>query len=218
MARHALQATCDAEQFLDLRVALLHLPERFALLERLVERHVERGGNLLRHLVDVGERHFQDASDVSHDRFRLHRSEGDDLRDVLAAVLPRDVFDHFSAPAFAEIDVDIGQRHALGVQEAFEDQVEVDRVDVSDPQAVGDKAACRRSAPGTDRNPLLARVADEVPHNQEIPGYFICLIISISYESRRSYSSTVWRSAPAFASCFSRGSRSRKPCRVTCSK
>ena len=48
-------------------------------------------------------------------------------------------------------------------------RVEVERIDVGDPQAVGHEAAGRRSAAGSDRNPLLARVADEVPHDQEVP-------------------------------------------------
>ena len=171
------------------------------------------GGNLLGDLVDVGERHLEHAADVADHRLRLHRAEGDDLRDVLAAVLARDVVDHLAAAALAEVDVDIGQRHALGVEEALEDQVEVERIDVGDPQAVGDQAAGRRAAARADRNALLARVADEVPDDQEVPGYFIFLIISISYASRRSYSSIVWRSAPAAASCCSRGSRCAKPSR-----
>ena len=44
------------------------------------------------------------------------------------------------------------------------------------------------------------------------------MIISTSYESRRSYSSMVWRSVPEAASCRSRGSRSLKPSRTTRSK
>ena len=84
--------------------------------------------------------------DVAHDRLRLHRPERDDLRDVLAAVLPRDVLDDFAAAPLAEVDVDVGQRHALGVEEALEDEVEVERIDVGDPQAVRDEAARRRSA------------------------------------------------------------------------
>ena len=111
---------------------------------------------------------------------RLHRPEGDDLGDVLAAVLLRDVLDDLAAAALAEVDVDIGQRHALGVEEALEDQVVLDRIDVGDAQAVGDEAAGRRAAARADRDALLARVADEVPDDQEVPGYFICLIISIS--------------------------------------
>ena len=92
----------------------------------------------------------------------------------------RDVLDDLAAPALAEVDVDVGQRHALGVQEALEDQVVLDRIDVGDPQAVGDEAAGRRPAARADRDALLARVADEIPDDQEVPGYFICLIMSIS--------------------------------------
>ena len=46
--------------------------------------------------------------------------------------------------------------------------------------AIRDQAPGRRSAARPDRNPLLARVADEVPDDQEVPGYFIFLIISTS--------------------------------------
>ena len=161
---------------------LLQLLERRVLLERLVERHVERRRNQLGDLVDVGERHVEHAADVADHGLRLHRAEGDDLGDVLAAVLAGDVVDHLAAAALAEVDVDVGQRHALGVEEALEDQVEVDRIDVGDPHAAGDQAAGRRAAARADRNALLARVADEVPDDQEVPGYFICLIISISYD------------------------------------
>ena len=110
------------------------------------------------------------AGDVADDGSRLHRAEGDDLRDVLAAVLARDVLDDLAAAAFAEVDVDVGQRHALGIEEALEDQVVLDRIDVGDPQAIRDEAAGRRSAARSNRDALFARVADEVPGDQEVPG------------------------------------------------
>ena len=106
--------------------------------------------------------------DVADDGLRLHRPERDDLRDVLAAVLARDVVDDLAAAALAEVDVDVGQRDALGVEEALEDQVELERIDVGDAQAVGDQAAGRRPAARADRNAPLARVADEVPDDQEV--------------------------------------------------
>ena len=118
------------------------------------------------------DRHLHHAADVADGGARLHRAERDDLRDVLAAVLLRDVGDDLAAAPFAEVDVDIGQRHALGIQEALEVQVEVQRIDVRDPQAVRDQAAGRRSAAGADRDALLARVADEVPDDQEVARVF----------------------------------------------
>ena len=102
------------------------------------------------------------------DRLRLHRPERDDLGDVLAAVLPRDVVDDLAAPPLAEVDVDVGHRDALGVEEALEDQVEVDRIDVGDAHAPRDERRGRRAAAGPDRDVLLASVADEVPDNQQV--------------------------------------------------
>ena len=69
VAGHAFEPARDAEQLLDLRVVLLHLPQRLALLERLVQRHVERRRNLLGDLVDVGERHLEHAADVATTAF-----------------------------------------------------------------------------------------------------------------------------------------------------
>ena len=111
-----------------------------------------------------------------------------------------------------------GSETRSGIQKALEDQTEVDRIDVGNAHAVRHEAAGSRPAPGADRNPLLPRMADEVPDDQEVPGYFIRLIISISYESARSYSSMVWRSMPAAASCCNRTNRCLNPSRATCSK
>ena len=178
--RHPLERRPMSRQLLHLRVAALQLLEARALLERLVERHVERRRDQLGDLVDVGERHVEHAPDVAHHGLRLHRPEGDDLGDVLAAVLARDVVDDLAAAALAEVDVDVGQRDALGVEEALEEQVELDRVDVGDLQAPGDDRAGGGAAARADRDAGFAREADEVPDDQEVPGYFICLIIATS--------------------------------------
>src|SRR6185436_20900415 len=85
-----------------------------------------------------------------------------------AAVLARDVLDHLAPARFAEVDVDVGRADALLVQEAFEDQLVLDRVDVGYAQAPGDQAAGGRAAAGADRDLPLARVADEVPDDQEV--------------------------------------------------
>ncbi len=218
MPRHAFEAARDVEQLLDLRVAVLQLLEGRRLLHGLLERHVERRRNQLGDLVGIGQRDVERARDVAHGSLGLHRPEGDDLRDVLAAVAPRHVLDDLAAAPLAEVDVDIGQRHALGIQEALEDEVVLERVDVGDAKAVRDQASGGRPAARAHRNPLLAGVPDEVPDDQEVPGYRIRRIISTSYESRCSYSSMVWRSDPAEASVRRRSSRSANPSRTMCSK
>ncbi len=125
-------------------------------IERLLQRHVERGRDLLGDAVDFRVRHVHGAADVAHHGLGLHRAEGDDLRDVLAAVLPGDVVDDLAAAALAEVDVDIGQRHALGVEEALEQQVVVQRIDVGDLQAPR-RPGCRRPSRGPGRPECPAR-------------------------------------------------------------
>ena len=180
MPCHPLEPLGDRDELSDPFVLLDHLLESRTLFEGLGEGHVECRRNRLRHLVGVGVRDVHHARDVADHGARLHGSERDDLRDVLAAVLARHVVDHFPAPPLAEVDVDVRQRDSFRVQEALEDEVVRDRIDVRDAQAVRDEASRSGATARADRNPLLARVADEVPDDQEVPGYFICLIISTS--------------------------------------
>ncbi len=169
VARHAFEPPGDASRRSRTRSSFCSRSASAGIsVDRRVERHVERAGNQLRHAVDFGNGHLHDAAHVSHRRLGLHGPERDDLRHVLAAVLLGDVGDHLAATPFAEVDVDIWQRHAVGIQEPLEVQVEVQRIDVRDPKAVGHEAADRRTAAGAHGNPPLAGVAHEVPDDQEI--------------------------------------------------
>ena len=127
MAGHALETPGDLQELPDALVGLLQLGELRHLGERRVQRHVQRGRNHLGDAVHFRDRHLHDPADVTHHGARLHGAERDDLGHVLAAVLRRDVRDDFPAPPLAEVDIDIGQRHALGVQEPLEVQIEVQR-------------------------------------------------------------------------------------------
>ena len=49
---------------------------------------------------------------------------------MIAAILALNIADHFFAPCFAEIDIEIGHRHTFGIEEPFEQQPEFDRIKV----------------------------------------------------------------------------------------
>ena len=97
-----------------------------------------------------------------------HRSKSNNLRNVFAPVLLRHIFDQLATSPHAEVDVDVGHGNALGVQEALEEQVVLQRIDVSDAQGVADQAARRGTTPRPDRHVLRARVVYEIPNNQEV--------------------------------------------------
>ena len=65
------------------------LGEAGLLLDRLRQRDVEDVGHQLGDALHVGEGHFEHAADVLDRGARAQGVEGDDLRDLLAAVLLR---------------------------------------------------------------------------------------------------------------------------------
>ncbi len=99
---------------------------------------------------------------------REHPAERDDLRDRLGAVLLGHVADHALAAADGEVDVDVRHRDALRVEEALEEQVVAERVDVGDPEAVGDDRARGGAAARPDGDAVRLRVGDEVPDDEEV--------------------------------------------------
>ena len=51
-----------------------------------------------------------------------HGAEGRDLRNAIVAVLADDVADDFVATVVGEVDVDVREREAVGIEESLEDQ------------------------------------------------------------------------------------------------
>ena len=118
-------------------VALDHAAQLGRAVDRLVEPDAELVRDGLGDPVDLTVRVAEDPADVADGRPRQHRAEGDDLGDVVLAVLAPDVGDDLLAPAVLEVDVDVGHRHPVRVEEALEGQLVEDRVDRGDAQRVG---------------------------------------------------------------------------------
>ena len=82
--------------------------------------------------IDAVERHAEDTAHVLDRGPGRHRAEGGDLGNALFAVLLLDVLDDLFAAVLAEVDVDIGRLGAVGIEEALEEQVVLERIDVAD--------------------------------------------------------------------------------------
>ena len=158
--------------------ARIVLPRRVELahfrnpLDRFLDREREVGmvRNQLGEIIGLGRSEAEGSAHILDGRAGFQGSEGDDLADRIASVLLPDVLDDFAAPLEAEVDVDVGHRHALRVEEALEQQIELERADIGDAERVGDERAGRGSAAWTDRNPLVARGPDEVGDDEEVAG------------------------------------------------
>ena len=173
VAVQAFELLGDVEGALDHRLAVGARPAA-AARPRSPARSVTGVGRVLRHqlaqLVDLAVGHLQHAADVAQHAARLQRAEGDDLRDLIAAVALLHVADHLVAAVLAEVDVEVRHRHALGIEEALEQQAEAQRIEVGDGERIGDQRARARAAARPDRNALRLRPLDEVGDDQEVAG------------------------------------------------
>ena len=105
-----------------------------------------------------------------------------DERGVLAAVLLGDADDQLLADVAREVEVDVGHRRELAVEEAAERELVRDRVDVREAGQVADERADRRAAAAARRQHVphragpahlerdLARELEHLPVQQEEAG------------------------------------------------
>ena len=170
VAGQALKARGDIEDVLHLGIGLVEPPQLVALLEGLTDGHGLAGllGHQLGEVIGEGEILFEDPRHILDHGLGLELVDGDDVADLVLAIFLGDVVDDFLAPVAAEVDVHIRHGHALGVQEALEEQVVLHGIDVRDPHGPGHDAAGGRSAAGPHGHAHLPGLADEVPDHQEV--------------------------------------------------
>jgi hypothetical protein len=173
VARQPLELLPLIEQLLDARIAVVHRLELRLDAERLGDRERLRG-RLPRDEVRDGLRLDRRDADaprhVLHDALALQLRERRDLPDARLAVLLLHVRDDLVAPLHAEVDVEVGHADPLRVEEALEEEVIRDGIEVRDAHRVRDDAPRTRAAPRADGDAALLRVTDEVPHDEEVAG------------------------------------------------
>ncbi len=157
MPRKPLERRGVVEQLAIALVGAIQSPDVVELLDRLFDR--QREVRLIRN--QLGERvglrgsETERAADVLDRRARLHRPERHDLADGLAPVLLPHVLDHLAAPLEAEVHVDVGHRDAFRIEEALEQEVVEERIDVGDAQRIRDeRSRCRSAARAYGDSPV----------------------------------------------------------------
>ncbi len=87
---------------------------------------------------------------------------------MVLAVFVHHVIDHLLTAFIVEVRVDIGHALAIRIQEPFEEQVVLDRVDVCDSRAIGHHAAGCTSTTGADQHAHGLSRVDEILCDQEV--------------------------------------------------
>ncbi|MNM42531.1 hypothetical protein D3C81_533730 [compost metagenome] len=177
VAGEVFQLPRKVDQVADIVLALVALDQLgrghlavLALTHRILQRDAEDVRDQLGDTVDQAIGEAEHAAGVAHHRLGRHGAVGDDLADPLAAILARDVVDDFVAAVHAEVDVEVGHRHAFGVEEALEQQVVRQRVQIGDLQRPRHQRAGTGTTARADRDALRFTPLDEVGHDQEVAG------------------------------------------------
>ena len=168
VARHALERHGRIDEVFDARVLIVHFFEPRRHAQRLFERHMKRRRNEFCNHVRLRKRKVERPADVPDRASGRHGAEGHDLRDMVVSVFLPHIVDNFASSRVSEVHIDIGHRHALGVQKALEEEAILHGVDLCDMKRIRYHRACRAAAPGADRNTRAFREIHKVPHDQEV--------------------------------------------------
>ncbi len=80
------------------------------------------------------------------------------------------VLDDLGAAVVTEIDVDIRRGDTFRVEESLEEETVMERIEIGDPEHVGDETSRRAATTRADRNALALRVVDEIPDDKKVAG------------------------------------------------
>ena len=101
---------------------------------------------------------------------RFNGSEGDDLCNFILAIFLGHIVDHFGAAAIVKVHIEVGHRHAVGVEEALKNQIVIERVQIGNTHGVGDHRACAGATPWAHTDTVVLCPVDKVSHHQEVSG------------------------------------------------
>ena len=89
---------------------------------------------------------------------------------MIGAVFVDDVVDHTATTFVVEVDIDIGHRDTVGIQEALKEEVVLDGVDVGDADTIGYGGTCSGTPAWANGYTHIAGRITEVLDNQKITG------------------------------------------------
>ena len=143
VAHQTFEFQGSIHQLFYLWLAFISLLQGGRILERLGDGDVKSIGDHLGDAVHVGIGNVHGAAHVFDGGLGGHGAEGNDLGHVFAPVFAGNVVNHLAPAVHAEINVNIGQGDALGIQEALKEQLVLEGVNVGDAHGVGHQRPSR---------------------------------------------------------------------------
>ena len=171
VASQALEFLSVAHQ-LDIILPLGHFLKRRFHLGCFCERHIKAW--LLRdqfgQFVNLLVVHVEHTADVSNHGLCAHGSECDDLAHCIHTIGTLHVLNGAITVVLTEVHVKVRHRNAFWIQEAFEQQSIMQRIQVRNAQRIGHKRTCTGPAAWPHCYTVSFRPIDKVLHDEEVAG------------------------------------------------
>ncbi len=168
MPRKPLKPLRHVHQLFDLFIAVI---ECFKL--RIgVQRPFQRDIQFLRnHLGDrvherIGKIHH--PPHISKNVSRCQGPKSDDLHHPVAPVFAHHIVNDLLPAFIAEVNINIRHGHSLRIEKPLKQKLIFIRINIGNPQGIGDQTSGSRTASRSYGNPMVSGIFDKVPHDQEI--------------------------------------------------
>ena len=162
---------CGVEELTRLAVLLVRRFEPRLLLERVADRHALAAHRLrdqCRDQAGFTRRHAHDAPHVAHDASALELMKRRDLAHAGVPIFVAHVLNDAVPLIHAEVDVEVGHRHALGVEKALEKKAMGDGIQVGDAKRPRHQRAGATPTARAHGHTVVFCPVDEVLHDQEV--------------------------------------------------
>ena len=126
--------------------------------------------NELADAIAEGVAHVHDAAHIAHHSACSHRAKRHDLTHRIFAVFGLHVINHAITIGLAKVDIKVGHRDALGVQEALKQQLVLQRIKIGNFERIGYERARTRATPRPHRAAISLGPLNEIAHDQEVAG------------------------------------------------
>ena len=133
VASHTLQLLCKREELAYLILILLAFGQLLLFFLGHLNGHIltwlirNKFGNAVYEVIAL----LKNATYVTDGGSCSHRSKGSNLTHRLFAILIFNVLNHTVTPVLAKVDIEVGHRYPLWIEEAFKEQVVAQRIKIS---------------------------------------------------------------------------------------
>ena len=168
MPGQPFQSAAHIQQLMNSGIRFVELSQIGVKGKCAVKCNIQFVRNRFCKLIRVTVRQIHDTCNITDHTFGGKRSESDDLYYFVRTIFACDIIDYILAMCVFEINVNIRHGYTFRIQETFEEQIILNRINVGDVHTIGSNTAGGRTPSRAYCNVVFTAIIDVIPYDQEI--------------------------------------------------